>query len=82
MESRPDEITHEDYECGLDIQGIAWGEGGIPPKDDFREKRHNHDSEITNFQSKRLWITNSKTTSSSTSKEPRSPPTPPNLTFS
>ena len=29
----------EDFDNGVDMQGLAWGEGGLPPKDDFREKR-------------------------------------------
>lgn len=40
MESRPTEITEEDADTGEDIQGLSWGIGDIPVKEDFREKRY------------------------------------------
>ena len=43
MERRPLDITEEDYDEGVDMQGLRWGIGDIPIKEDFREKRyHNH----------------------------------------
>lgn len=39
MESRPTEITEEDSDNGMDIQGLRWGIGDIPVEEDFREKR-------------------------------------------
>ena len=39
MESRPGEVTEEEYDQGADIQGLRWGVGDIPVKDDFRDKR-------------------------------------------
>jgi hypothetical protein len=42
MESRPTEVTELAYEQGADIQGLRWGVGDIPKKDDFREKRYPH----------------------------------------
>jgi hypothetical protein len=41
MESRPAEITEDDHEKGMDMQGLSWGIGDIPVKEDFREKRYN-----------------------------------------
>lgn len=40
MESRPTEITEEDFDREDDIQGLSWGIGDIPVKEDFREKRY------------------------------------------
>ena len=40
MESRPVEITEDDHDKGMDIQGLSWGIGDIPAKEDFREKRY------------------------------------------
>jgi hypothetical protein len=39
MESRPSEVKERDYDKGMDIQGLSWGIGDIPVKEDFREKR-------------------------------------------
>lgn len=39
MESRPAEITEEDFDKGTDIQGLRWGVDDIPTKEDFRERR-------------------------------------------
>ena len=39
IDSRPSEITEEDYDLGSDIQGLRWGIGEIPIKEDFRDKR-------------------------------------------
>lgn len=39
MESRPLEITEDDHDKGMDLQGLSWGIGDIPVKEDFREKR-------------------------------------------
>ena len=41
MDNRPSEITEEAYDQGMDIQGLRWGIGDIPIKEDFREKRYN-----------------------------------------
>jgi hypothetical protein len=40
MENRPNEITEEDYDDKMDMQGLRWGRGDIPAKEDFREKRY------------------------------------------
>lgn len=40
MDSRPDEVTEHDHEKGMDVQGIVWGIGNIPAKEDFRESRY------------------------------------------
>ncbi len=40
MDSRPAEVTEDDYDLGMDIQGLCWGVGDIPSKADFREKRY------------------------------------------
>jgi hypothetical protein len=40
MESRPVEITEEENDQGMDLQGLRWGIGDIPVKEDFREKRY------------------------------------------
>jgi hypothetical protein len=39
MDSRPDEVTEHDPDKGMDVQGIVWGIGNIPAKEDFRESR-------------------------------------------
>lgn len=39
MDRRPVEITEDDHDKGMDIQGLSWGIGDIPVKEDFREKR-------------------------------------------
>jgi hypothetical protein len=43
MDNRPDEVNEEDFDQGNDIQGLRWGIGDIPVKDDFREKRYHKD---------------------------------------
>jgi hypothetical protein len=42
LDSRPLEITEEECNDGVDIQGLRWGIGDVPSKEDFREKRYNH----------------------------------------
>ena len=42
MESRPSELTEEQYDNGIDIQGLSWGVDEVPEKEDFREKRYSH----------------------------------------
>src|SRR5438552_59218 len=55
MESRPSEVTELEHEQGADIQGLRWGVGDIPQKDDFREKRYALKVPIySNIQSGRL----------------------------
>jgi hypothetical protein len=39
MDTRPIEITEQDHDNGIDMQGLRWGVGAIPAKEDFREKR-------------------------------------------
>src|SRR5271156_4910917 len=39
METRPNEVTEEQFDQGQDIQGLQWGLPDIPDKKDFREKR-------------------------------------------
>ena len=39
MNNRPVEVTEETFAKGEDIQGLKWGIGDIPAKEDFRERR-------------------------------------------
>ena len=42
LDSRPIAITEEDYDDGMDLQGLCWKYKNVPDKSDFQKKRYRY----------------------------------------